>query len=99
MDAVSFDRVSVDLDGRAVLEDISFRVAEGAFLGVIGPNGAGKTTLLRAMLGLVPIRSGAIEVLGHAPGQHQGDAHMIGYVPQRQAIARNFPASVADVVM
>ena len=99
MDAVVFDRVCIELDGRAVLEDISFRVTEGAFLGVIGPNGAGKTTLLRAMLGLVPVRSGSVEVLGLAPGGHRRDAHLIGYVPQRQAIPRNFPASVADVVM
>ncbi len=99
MDAVLFDRVSIDLDGHPVLEDISFRVAEGAFLGVIGPNGAGKTTLLRALLGLVPVRSGSIEVLGHSPASHGGDAHAIGYVPQRQAIPRNFPATVADVVM
>jgi zinc transport system ATP-binding protein len=99
MDAVSFDRVRVELDGRPVLEDISFRVREGAFLGVIGPNGAGKTTLLRALLGLVPVSSGEIRVLGRAPAGHGPDAHAIGYVPQRETIARNFPATVADVVM
>jgi ABC-type Mn2+/Zn2+ transport system ATPase subunit len=99
MDAVVFENVSVDLDGRPVLEDISFRVREGAFLGVVGPNGAGKTTLLRALLGLVPVRSGSILALGRAPGLRGKDAHAIGYVPQRNAIPRNFPATVADVVM
>jgi len=99
MDAVEFDRVRIDLDGRPVLEDISFRVAAGAFLGVIGPNGAGKTTLLRALLGLVPIRSGRISVLGHSPGGLGSDAHAIGYVPQRASVPRNFPATVADIVM
>ena len=99
MDAVLFDRVSIDLDGRPVLEDISFHVAEGAFLGVIGPNGAGKTTLLRALLGLVPVRSGTIRVLGRTPAELGNDAHAIGYVPQRANIPRNFPATVADVVM
>ncbi|MFN2378542.1 MAG: metal ABC transporter ATP-binding protein [Candidatus Binatia bacterium] len=98
MDAALFDRVSIDLDGRPVLEDISFRVGEGAFLGVIGPNGAGKTTLLRALLGLVPLRSGRIEVLGRPPGRHGKDAHAIGYVPQRQSVPRNFPATVEDIV-
>ena len=98
MDAVAFDRVSIELDGRSVLEDISFRVREGAFLGVIGPNGAGKTTLLRALLGLVPVTSGRILVLGREPGRHGKDAHAIGYVPQRAAVPRNFPATVADVV-
>lgn len=99
MDAALFDRVTIELDGRPVLEEISFRVAEGAFLGVIGPNGAGKTTLLRAMLGLVPVTSGTIRVLGRTAGDHGADAHAIGYVPQRQAVPRNFPATVADVVM
>ncbi|HYB99171.1 MAG TPA: metal ABC transporter ATP-binding protein [Candidatus Limnocylindrales bacterium] len=99
MDAVAFDHVNVELDGRVVLEDISFRVREGAFLGVIGPNGAGKTTLLRALLGLVPVRSGSIQVLGHTPARLGEDAHSIGYVPQRAAVPRNFPATVADIVM
>ena len=99
MDAARFDRVSIDLDGRPVLEEISFRVREGAFLGVIGPNGAGKTTLLRALLGLVSVRSGSIEVLGRSPAGHGADAHAIGYVPQRETISRNFPATVADIVM
>jgi ABC-type Mn2+/Zn2+ transport system ATPase subunit len=98
-DAVLFDRVRVELDGRPVLEDISFRVREGAFLGVIGPNGAGKTTLLRTLLGLVPVKSGEVRVLGRPAGAHAGDAHAIGYVPQRQSVPRNFPATVADVVM
>jgi zinc transport system ATP-binding protein len=99
VDAVLFDHVCVDLDGRPVLEDISFRVREGAFLGVIGPNGAGKTTLLRSLLGLVPVRSGSVQVLGRSPGRHGGDAHAIGYVPQRETIPRNFPATVLDIVM
>jgi zinc transport system ATP-binding protein len=99
MDAAVFERVCIDLDGRPVLEDISFRVGEGAFLGVIGPNGAGKTTLLRALLGLVPVRSGTIRVLGRPPADHGGNAHAIGYVPQRETVPRNFPATVADIVM
>ncbi|HEY2774557.1 MAG TPA: metal ABC transporter ATP-binding protein [Candidatus Binatia bacterium] len=99
MDAAIFERVSIDLDGRPVLEDISLRVSQGSFLGVIGPNGAGKTTLLRAMLGLVPVTSGSITVLGRKPGDRRDDAHAIGYVPQRTTIGRNFPATVIDVVM
>ncbi len=99
MDAVIFEKMRVELDGRLVLEDISFRVRQGSFLGVIGPNGAGKTTLLRAMLGLVTISGGRIEVLGRPPGRHGAEAHVIGYVPQRETIPRTFPASVADVVM
>lgn len=99
MEAVVFENVWVELDGRTVLEDITFRAREGGFLGVIGPNGAGKTTLLRCLLGLVKPTRGRVEVLGREPGGHGANAHAIGYVPQRTAIARSFPASVADVVM
>jgi ABC-type Mn2+/Zn2+ transport system ATPase subunit len=94
--AVRFDGVCVELDGLRVLEDVTFDVREGEFVGLVGPNGAGKTTLLRAMLGLVPLTRGRIELFGRPAGD--GARPGIGYVPQRQAPAPSFPASVADVV-
>ena len=94
---LSFNGVSVELDGRLVLEDINFAVKEGEFVGIVGPNGAGKTTLLRTTLGLVPVVAGCVEVFGHGPGEN--GSQMTGYVPQRQTIPRNFPATVGDVVM
>jgi ABC-type Mn2+/Zn2+ transport system ATPase subunit len=93
------ERVSVLRDAQPVLEDISFALDAGRFLGVVGPNGAGKTTLLRALLGLVPIAMGRIEVLGRPAGASRDQARQIGYVPQRHAIAPSFPACVRDVVM
>jgi len=92
---VRFEHVYVEREGRLVLEDVSFAVRAGQFLGVVGPNGAGKTTLLRALLGLLPVARGRIEVLGRPPGAARGE---IGYVPQRHAIAPGFPATVRDVV-
>ena len=94
---VGVSGVSVELGGRSVLHDINFNVHEGGFVGIVGPNGAGKTTLLRAILGLVPVVSGSVEVFGRPPGRN--GSHAIGYVPQRQSIADNFPATVGDVVM
>lgn len=94
---VRFDSVSVELDGRRVLEDINLRVRQGEFVGVVGPNGAGKTTLLRTVLGILAISAGRVEVFGRPPGED--GARKTGYVPQRQNIARNFPATVGDVVM
>jgi zinc transport system ATP-binding protein len=95
---VRIEHASALRDGRPVLEDISFDVAPGAFVGVIGPNGAGKTTLLRAILGLVPLSGGRIEVLGRDASRrpHGGDG--IGYVPQRHVFPPDFPASALDVV-
>lgn len=48
------------------LDDFSLEVPPGSCLGVIGPNGAGKSTLFRAILGLVPVAAGTIEIDGHS---------------------------------
>jgi len=49
---VDIKKLSVDYSGIKALDDISFGIAKGDFLGIIGPNGAGKSTLFRCMLGL-----------------------------------------------
>ena len=49
---------------------------------MLGPNGAGKSTLLRVLLGLQPLATGSVSVLGGAPGPRNGE---IGYLPQRHA--------------
>lgn len=82
--AVEFAGVTLGFGGRRVLHDVSIAVGHGEFIGVLGPNGSGKTTLLRAILGLVPPRSGAVRVLG-GPAT-RGSTH-VGYMPQSRATA------------
>jgi manganese/iron transport system ATP-binding protein len=94
--ALLVDGVSAELGGRLVLQDVGLRVAPGEFVGLIGPNGAGKTTLLRCVLGLVPLLSGRVLVHGRPLVD---DRSSVGYVPQRQEFAWDFPISVADAVM
>jgi zinc/manganese transport system ATP-binding protein len=74
------ERAGTTLAGRVVWNDVSLSVEPGSFAVVLGPNGVGKSTLLKAVLGLQPLSSGRLSVLGGAPGQ-RSDA--IGYVPQR----------------
>jgi len=44
--AVEFRDVRLDLGGRVILDDVSFEIAEGEFVGLLGANGAGKTTMM-----------------------------------------------------
>lgn len=54
------ERLSVDLGGRRVLDDVSFRLDGYGLTVVLGPNGAGKSVLLRALHGLLPIATGRV---------------------------------------
>src|SRR4051812_3367887 len=47
-------------DGRVLLDDVSFRVGEGAKVALVGANGAGKTTLLRIVTGELTPQAGAV---------------------------------------
>lgn len=66
-------------DGRVLLDDVSFRVGDGAKVALVGANGAGKTTLLRIITGeLAPhagavTRSGGLGVMRQAVGRDLGD--------------------------
>lgn len=79
-----------------VLQGVTGRLGAGGSLALIGPNGAGKTTLIRAILGLVPLTSGRIEVLGGSPTRARGQ---VAYVPQAEALDRSFPVSALQVVL
>jgi len=77
--AIEFRDVTLRLDGHVVLAGVTLAIALGEFVGVLGPNGAGKTTLMRAVLGLLPVSSGTVSVLGR-PAARGNPA--IGYMPQ-----------------
>lgn len=96
---IELDGMWASLDGHTVLEDITFSLDEGTFLGVIGPNGAGKTTLIRVTLGLIRTERGKVRVMGLSPGELKRELHHIGYMPQQVLFDPLFPVSVYDVVM
>lgn len=87
--------VTVRYNGRAAIEDISFRLTSGERVAVVGPNGAGKSTLFQVIAGVLHPTSGEVRIAGHCPGGHI----CIAYVPQRSQVDWTFPVTVADVVM
>jgi manganese/iron transport system ATP-binding protein len=96
MTVLQVNGLSVELAGREVLHDVALCVSPSEQVGLIGPNGAGKTTLLRALLGLLPIRTGTITIDGRTPAQARGT---IGYVPQRHEFVWDYPVQVRTAVM
>lgn len=95
--AIDIRGVSVSYGRRRVLEGVTLRVPEGAMVGILGPNGGGKSTLIKAVLGLVNVERGEVEVLGRPVDRRV--RRLIGYVPQREDVDWTFPVSAFDVVM
>ena len=94
--ALDLDEVGVAYGAVTALENIDGTVVPGGSVALIGPNGAGKSTLIRAILGLVPLRSGRITVLGRAPAAARRD---VAYVPQADTLDPEFPISAGQVVL
>jgi zinc transport system ATP-binding protein len=91
--------ISVNYGHTQALKDISITIENGDFVGLAGPNGAGKTTLIKAILKLLPISSGIIELFGIGLKRFN-DWGKIGYLPQKSStINPLFPATVDEVVM
>jgi len=93
---ISAKNISVSYGKTQVLFQVDLQVKQGEYLGIIGPNGGGKTTLLKAILGIVPIAKGEIEVFGAKVREH---GNLIGYVPQLSHANREFPISVVETVL
>jgi ABC-2 type transport system ATP-binding protein len=62
------------------VDDLSFKIREGAITGFLGPNGAGKTTTLRVILGLVHPTAGRATVMGRLYRQLESPTQQVGAV-------------------
>lgn len=87
MTLLTVKHLSVQLEGRSVVEDLSFDLAAGERLSILGPNGAGKTVLLKALLSLLPHRG----EVAWAPDVR------IGYVPQKIDADTHLPLTFTDL--
>jgi zinc transport system ATP-binding protein len=96
--SIEIQELTVVLNGREVLSDISLGLDEGGFLGIVGPNGGGKTTFLRVVLGLVKPTKGKVLVFGKT-SKEAVKKGFFGYLPQHLNVDADFPATTRDVVL
>ena len=88
--------LTITYNKKPALWGIDFTLPAGQLIGIVGPNGAGKSTLLKAIMGLLPLSSGYVEIMGKKLDDVR---KKISYVPQRESVDWEFPASVMDVVL
>lgn len=94
--SLAVQHVTVSYNRTRALDDVTFEVPAGARIAVVGPNGAGKSTLFKAMVGLLALNSGTIQIHNTFLGAHKD---CVAYVPQREEVDWKFPVTVRDVVM
>lgn len=93
---ISVEGLSVSYERKRVLYNIYLELEAGNIYGVVGPNGAGKSTLFKSILELIDTSSGDIRVLGQDVNEVR---KRIAYVPQKDEVDWNFPATVRDIVL
>lgn len=89
---ITLDQICVNYGKRAALQQVSGIFNEGTLTAVAGPNGSGKSTLLKVIAGVVKPGKGQITF-------HGGARPRLAYLPQSTHMQRDFPISVAEVVM
>lgn len=88
--------LTVSYDKKPVLWGVDFSLPKGQITGIIGPNGSGKSTLLKSIMGLIPVSSGYIKLFDQEIDKVR---QRVSYVPQKESVDWDFPATVFDVVL
>jgi ABC-type Mn2+/Zn2+ transport system ATPase subunit len=94
--SISVKGLSVSYDKKRVLTNIFLEIERGRIYGVIGPNGAGKSTLFKAILGLIEPDAGLVSIMGEQVTERRKE---MVYVPQKDDVDWQFPATVMDIVL
>ncbi|MBD5769643.1 urea ABC transporter ATP-binding subunit UrtE [Marinomonas colpomeniae] len=86
---ISINKVDQLYGGTQILWGLDLEIEPGSITCIMGRNGVGKTTLLKAIMGLLPIKSGEITMHGQALNKQSAEKRAysgIGYVPQGRDI-------------
>ena len=76
---IVFSDAAIRRGDRTIWQHGNFSIPYGSVTAIVGTNGTGKTTMMKAELGLLPLSSGSLTILGGPAGSHN---QQIGYVPQ-----------------
>ena len=96
---VTIKNLNLKSNSDIILDDVSFEIKKGDFLGIIGPNGAGKTTLFKCMLGLNKDYSGTVKIFNKDIKKDFKKIYKkIGYIPQSNNFDQRFPATVNEII-
>ncbi|MEH0155912.1 metal ABC transporter ATP-binding protein [Limibacter armeniacum] len=94
--AIELHNLTVTYDGKPAAWNLDYTLPQGQLIGIMGPNGSGKSTSMKAMMGLVPLASGEVQLFGKPLDSVR---NRVAYVPQRGSVDWDFPASVLDTVL
>jgi len=95
---IEVENLTVARKGRTIIEDATFSIEPGTYMGVVGPNGGGKTTLMQALLGILPVESGSIKIMGQ-PLDEFNDWSKLAFVSQHSInFDEKFPLTVRELV-
>ncbi len=97
---IELSHISFGLKSRPILDDLSFSLEAGHFMGIIGPNGAGKSTILSVMTGLIQPSQGSIKLFNTALTRFNRHHLLkkVGYLHQLHNAEPHMPLTVRDVV-
>ncbi|MDR0822436.1 MAG: metal ABC transporter ATP-binding protein [Endomicrobium sp.] len=93
MAMISCQDISFAYESNIVLSAVNFDIEEGSYISILGENGSGKSTLIKGLLGLQKPIKGKINISETLKNSD------IGYMPQTNAVQKDFPASVYEVVL
>ncbi|ELK40719.1 heme ABC transporter ATP-binding protein [Brevibacillus agri] len=93
------ENISVELEKKTILRDVSLTVRSGEFVGLIGPNGSGKSTLLKSIYRALEPRSGFISLDGADVYQLTARQNAQRMAVVRQESSIEFDFTVMEIVM
>jgi len=90
--------LTVHRNGNAVIENATFTINRGDYVGIVGPNGGGKTSLLSALLGFLPCTQGSIQLFDTELSKFDS-WQKVAYISQQATnFEDQFPLTVRELV-